>query len=191
MYKLEVNGKYLLIRGNRIKNKYQPIGGVYKFYQEARDFLNSLNFIPDVKVGNIDDTDDLRIKLNGKYLLSFYEWFFSMNNREYDPTREFYEEMIKTGLLPEEKFRNMHYRKIRKHDIGITNSTYHKMHEVIYADIFEVTLTKEQKQLILEAVKKHPDKLILATDEEMIQERTSDSVDTNIGNNAKWLLGKD
>nr|WP_241158244.1 hypothetical protein [Adlercreutzia sp. ZJ138] len=30
LFRIKVGGKYLLIRGNRIKDQYQPVGGVYK-----------------------------------------------------------------------------------------------------------------------------------------------------------------
>lgn len=36
-------------------------------------------------MGNTNETDDLRINIKGKNLLSFMEWFLSMKDREYDP----------------------------------------------------------------------------------------------------------
>ena len=44
-------------------------------------------------MGNVDETDDLRIFIKGRYLLKFMEWFDSMKDREYDPYREFCEEL--------------------------------------------------------------------------------------------------
>ena len=35
LFKIQIDGKYLLIKGNRLKNQYQPVGGVYKYYPEA------------------------------------------------------------------------------------------------------------------------------------------------------------
>lgn len=87
-----------MVRGNRIKRQYQPVGGVYKYYDEARPALERLEFKPNIKMGNTDETDDLRIWIKGKYLLKFMDWFMSMENREYDPCREFKEELIDTGF---------------------------------------------------------------------------------------------
>ena len=56
IYRIEIDGKYLLVRGRRMKDRYQPIGGVYKFYEEAKPFLNSIKFQPDTMVGNTDET---------------------------------------------------------------------------------------------------------------------------------------
>lgn len=192
LYKIEVEGKYLLVRGHRMKDRYQPVGGVYKFYPEAREFLNSIHYQPDTMVGNFEDTDDLRIRIKGKHLLAFMDWFLSMKNREYDPTREFYEELIQTGMLPEEPFRHLQYRKVYVHNNGVTKSIVpERIPEVIYADIFEVTLNNEQIKLVKAALASHPNDLCLATPDEMKSRRFNGSVIMNLGNNVPWLLGEE
>ena len=40
LFRIEVDGKYLLVRGHRMNNQFQPIGGVYKVYDEGKSFLN-------------------------------------------------------------------------------------------------------------------------------------------------------
>lgn len=190
LYRIELDGKYLLVRGNRMKDRYQPIGGVYKFYPEAKDFLNFIDYVSDTKMKNHDETDDLRIQISGKNLLKFYDWFLSMKNREYDPSREFYEEVIQDGTLPEEFFRHLKYRKVKIHNKGITWSEFLGIHEVLYADIFEVTLDDKQKEIIRCAVKEHPEKLCLASADEMRCRRYGDSVEANLGTNVPWLLGE-
>lgn len=192
LYRIEVDGKYLLVRGHRMKNRYQPIGGVYKFYQEARPFLNSIHFQPDTMVGNTDETDDLRVRIKGKHLLSFMDWFLRMEDREYGPEREFYEELIAQGFLPEEAFRHLHYRKVKVHNKGITKAPIpNSIDEVIYADIFEVTLTDRQKRLVQKALSDYPDDLCLASPEEMKSRRFDGSIEMNLGNNVPWLLGEE
>lgn len=192
LYRIEVDGKYLLVRGHRMMDRYQPIGGVYKFYQEARPFLNSIHFQPDTMVGNIDETDDLRIRIKGKYLLSFMDWFLKMEDREYGPDREFYEELIATGFLPEEEFRHLRYRKVKVHNKGITKAPVpDRIDEVIYADIFEVTLTDKQKNLVQKALTDHLNDLCLASLEEMKSRRYDGAVEMNLGNNVPWLLGEE
>lgn len=190
LYKIEVDGRYLLVRGNRMKDRYQPIGGVYKFYPEAKTFLDSIQYVPDTEMKNYDETNDLRIQIKGKNLLKFFDWFTLMKDREYDPYREFYEEVLKDGTLPEEKFRYLKYRKVNIHNKGITWSENLRTYEVVYADIFNVTLDEEQKELVRRAVKEHPEKLCLASPDEMRCRRYADSVEVNLGNNVPWLLGE-
>lgn len=191
LYKIELEGSYLFIRGNRLKDRYQPVGGVYKYYDEAKNFLGEINALPSVKMQNKEDSDDLRLTIKGENYLTFIEWFLSMTNREYDPLREFNEEMIKSGLLPEEKFEYIEYRKIRTHNVGFTYSTPLQMPEVVYADIFELKLNSEQKRALIDAVHEHPDMLCLATSEEIKRRRVNGAVEMNLGNNAPWIIGED
>lgn len=189
LFRIPVNGRYLLVKGSRLKNQYQPVGGVYKYYTEAKPALESFGYRPDIRMGNADEIDDLRIVINGKHLLQFVNWFTSMQNREYDPTREFSEELINTGLIPAEEFSTLEYRKIGIHNAGVQYSKHTNCDELIYADIFELKLSKEQAQAILDAVSAHPDRLCLATAEELKSE-CYNGIEKNIGNNAIWLLGE-
>src|SRR5690242_2262007 len=46
LYRIEMNGKYLLIKSYRIPNTYQPVGGVYKYYDpEAKKALYAMGAI--------------------------------------------------------------------------------------------------------------------------------------------------
>lgn len=189
LFHIQIDGKYLLVKGNRLKNQYQPIGGVYKYYDEAKSTLGSFLFSPDVKMGNHNETDDLRINIKGKFLIEFMKWFLLMKDREYDPCREFREELIETGLLPENKFKIIKYRKIYVHNNGVQYSTFLDCNELLYADIFELKLTEEQKQVILKAVNDNCDLLCLASADE-IKKECFNGINKNIGNNAKWLLGE-
>lgn len=189
IYRIIVDGKYLLIRGNRIKNQYQPIGGVYKYYDEAKPFLGKICANPETSVVGNDEADDLRLRIKAKHLLKFYDWFLCMCDREYDPIREFNEEMIKSNLLPEDYFRYLKYRKVGVHNKGITKSALpNKMQEVIYSDIFELILSPEQEELIRKAVIDNSDILCLVTADEIRNMQRSGNVEMDLSNNAVWLL---
>lgn len=189
LYSIEIDGKYLLVKGNRIDNQFQPVGGVYKFYDEARPELEKFKYTLDTRMKNNNDPNDLRIRIKGKYLLKFMQWFKSMKDREYDPRRELEEELIKTGLIPELFLKEIKYRKKYTHNNGITYSTYLQCDEYLYSDIFELKLNDEQKQLIKDSVLTHPDELCLASIDE-IKKQCYDGIKKNIGNNAIWLLGE-
>ena len=189
LYSIELDGKYLLVKGNRIDNQFQPVGGVYKFYDEAKPELEKFKYTLDTCMNNNDDPNDLRIRIKGRYLLKFMQWFQSMNDREYDPRRELEEELITTGLIPESFLKGIKYRKKYTHNNGIKFSTHLQCDEFLYSDIFELKLNDEQKQLIKESVSAHPNELCLALTEE-IKRQCYDGINENIGNNAIWLLGE-
>ena len=189
LYRIQVDGKYLLVKGNKLKKQYQPVGGVYKYYDEAKPILESFNFRPDTKMGNTTETDDLRIYIKGKHLLHFVKWFNSMKDREYGPLREFREELILSKLLPEDVFSSFEYRKIYVHNKGVVYSPYMQCDEFVYADIFDIKLSNPQKSAIKHAVEKHPDLLCLASADELKSE-CYNGIEKNLGNNSKWLLGE-
>lgn len=140
-------------------------------------------------MGNTTETDDLRIYISGKHLLDFMQWFRSMKDREYDPKREFYEELVASKLLPMDVFSNVEYRKVYIHNNGVKHSVFMQCEELVYADIFEIKLTEHQKSAIRQAVKEHPDLLCLASADELKRE-CYNGIEKNLGNNSKWLLGE-
>ena len=94
-------------------------------------------------------------------------------------------------LYTKQIIKNIKYRKFAVHNKGITDSIVPGgKKEVIYADIFELSLTDDQKTLIKEAVDKNSE-LCLATVEEIRKRQYNNSVEMNISNNARWLLNED
>ena len=64
LYRIEVNGKYLLIKRHKKDSPgYQPVGGAYKYLKdETRELFNRLDIEPCNKVPRDEDTEnDLRI----------------------------------------------------------------------------------------------------------------------------------
>lgn len=70
LFRIELNGNYLLVRGGRYPDQFQPVGGVYKFNPSAKDAfrrwsVESDDFVP---IDNVS-RDDLRIRIPGRHLL--------------------------------------------------------------------------------------------------------------------------
>lgn len=79
LYRIEVNGKYLLVKSNRLPDTYQPVGGVYKYFNpEGRRQLEELGMVTDNHIDNDEVSEyDLRIKLQERrQITSFLKWFF-------------------------------------------------------------------------------------------------------------------
>lgn len=139
LYKIEVQGKYLLVKSRNIQNAYQPVGGVYKYFDpEAKVFLNSISVITDNSIPNDDINErDLRVKMtNRKNIKAFLKWFFSNSQREIDPWREFYEELVATGLLSNNNFQYIHYEKVGQHFEPIHFDTFYHIDTFKYVDIY-------------------------------------------------------
>ena len=59
LFRIRYNNKYLLIRGNRI-DQYQPIGGVYKYYDSFNGLKENLE-LKDVSESHVYENGELRL----------------------------------------------------------------------------------------------------------------------------------
>ena len=91
MCRIVIDSKYLLIlnQNRRKKNYYQlsPIGGAITI--DSWDCLSSSTIDPEIA-----DSNDLRFYINVSQVHDFRAWFYSRENREQDPFREIYEELV-------------------------------------------------------------------------------------------------
>ncbi|MBK1439973.1 hypothetical protein JHJ32_08255 [Parapedobacter sp. ISTM3] len=171
LFRIEMNGKYLLIKRHKKDNPgYQPVGGAYKYLKEEnRELFDRLGIEPCNHVPRDEDTEnDLRIIIKRrKNLIAFLRWFESRKNREMDPTREFREELIDANLLPEGIFRHIKYVFIGKHVEGVLKSPIYPTDELRYADIYELrTENDAQKHAILDLINRN-ESIYFATPDEI------------------------
>ncbi|MBK6484044.1 MAG: hypothetical protein IPG01_13150 [Chitinophagaceae bacterium] len=177
LYRIEVNGKYLLIKSHRFNDRYQPIGGVYKYFEpEGKTDLLMLGAVTDSGIDNDEDSEgDLRIKLSDRRtLFQFIKWFRKGKHREIDPWREFYEELVRPGHLSANNFSYMQYEIIgQDFSKRLKLSPHFKIDEFMYADIYRVKcMNLQQETELRELVKRECEDFIWATGDEILQGRT-------------------
>jgi hypothetical protein len=169
LFRIRSSGRYLLMQGARYPGQYQPIGGVYKFFPSAAPGLRSKFALLDDDLLPVDQTSDgdLRIRIPGKHLIKFLNWFDSGFGRECTPAREFHEELIASGFLNASDFPFLKPQYCGRHLEPIRYSDYAKSSELLVADIYELILTDAQLSAIEAAVTAHSDKLIWATSDQI------------------------
>lgn len=150
LFRIQIDNKYLLIKGNRIE-QFQPIGGVYKYYNSFGDKYNQMQLRQDDD-SNFYENGDLRIYVKGKFLQKFLNWFDSKENREYTVEREFREELVKSGVLQEEILKDVRFEYVRRVNRGIEFSPHFKCFQVLIFDIFNVHIDNTNA---LEQIKKY------------------------------------
>lgn len=151
LFRIQVDGTYFLIRGNK-KKKFQPVGGVYQKYDGSKAILKNIFQEDDeMKKGN---EKDLRGKVKGKDLRKFIQWFESRQDREITCHREFYEELINSGILNKEHFEELHYSYLGTHKTNIFTSEYYGK-EFLLADIYELELDENKKKEFLKLKEKY------------------------------------
>lgn len=178
LFRIEVNGKYVLIKRHKKDNRgFQPVGGCYKYLKEEnRELFDKLGVEPCNHVPRDEETEnDLRVIIRKrKNLLAFLKWFESRKNRELDPYREFCEELITPGLLPKEDFRHIKYVFIGKHIEGVLKSPIYPQDELRYADVFELRPENDAQRKAIVSLMNRTDEILFATPFE-IHKRASQS----------------
>ncbi len=145
LFKIKIDDNYLLVK-NSHRLSYQPVGGVYKRTNESDNFLNSILFNEDEKLTNGKTCDkDLRIHIKGKHLKRYLNWYNKNIEREISHAREFYEELITTGILSSNLFPYPTYSFKKRIHTPLKWSRPFHCYELLIYDILE--LTPNEKQL--------------------------------------------
>lgn len=141
LFRIRYNNKYLLIRGNRI-DQYQPIGGVYKYYDSFNGLKENLE-LKDESESHFYENGDLRLVTTGKYLVKFLDWFDTKKNREITVIRELIEELEPSGISIENLIKQSQIEYLKTVKEPITFSTHFQIDELKIFEIFEVKIPKE------------------------------------------------
>ena len=141
LFRIRYNNKYLLIKGNRI-DQYQPVGGVYKYYDSFNGLKENLE-LKDESESHFYENGDLRLVTIGKHLVKFLDWFDTKKNREITVIRELIEELEPSGISIENLIKQSQVEYLKTVKEPITFSTHFQMDELKIFEIFEVKIPKE------------------------------------------------
>lgn len=184
LFRIKVDGKYFLVQNTRT-NKYQPVGGTYKFYKEEAKYLGDNipvendDRIPVDKITNCD----YRLLVKNKYLRKFIRRFNKTQHRENisNLSREFIEEIFSTGVLDKNEFGDLSYKYCGRHMTNVEYGSVFSHYELLLADIIEVQLSGEQEELFRNLMDKDCNKYLFATADEIkslgVMYRTNKLVD--------------
>lgn len=186
VFRIRIDERYLLVRGNRFRDQFQPVGGVYKYFDQALKLFDELHVTPDLKMRDNDSRFDLRVRVPFENKYKFLDWFWSCKHREITPWREFVEELVETNILPGKYFGSIKFEHLKTHVGEPHYSEQLECVEVLIADVFD-TLPDDNQKEVLKG-------LISAKSEEFIWVDASSiktlgfNAGVTIGSNAKWLL---
>lgn len=161
LFRIRIEDKYLLIKGNRI-NQYQPVGGVYKYFDSFKGKYDDWE-ITHEKDKDFYENGDLRIYIKGKYLNDFIKWIDTNQNRECDCKREFIEELVHPGYVALTDLSLVNFEFIKRINSGIHYSKQFKCKEVLIFDVYEVNCLSEDSVAKLQEISKNTNDLVLAS----------------------------
>lgn len=191
LYRIRIDNEYLLVKSGRF-DQYQPVGGVYKAHPSSSGDRGKLEVLDDdLLVPDDVSESDLRVRVPGKNLMAFVRWFEEGRGRETDGWREFYEELVATGILPGDDFRFVKYDVVRRYWHPLRYSPWAESKELLVADILELLPTDEQADHLRDLKLREDPRYIWAT-EEQVRRRgaTSGSAEQKIqiAEHAAWTI---
>lgn len=161
LIRIKVNNKYLLVKSGHKRNLFGPVGGVYHI--EKTDYIfNKLGFYRDETPG---DSADIRGRIKGKNITKFIKWFDLKKERETTPNREFYEELVNSGILDINLFGEPDFVFVGTKYDGISFSDPYHCYELKRFDIYELTIDDKQEK-VLQSIRSNKS-IFLATKEEI------------------------
>lgn len=168
LFRIKVGDKYFLVKNGRGTQKFQPVGGAYKYYDSERKVLSSKFHIVDDDNIPIDESseNDYRFFVHANDLPRFIEHFDDTIERERlsNLSREFNEELVKSGIVD---FTHIEYRYCGRHFTEILYSRYFQCYELLMADVVELILTKTQEDALRSLMSEKSDKYYFASSEEI------------------------
>lgn len=136
---------------------------MFKRFPEANQTLAGLGVLDDDAMAiDTSSEQDLRIRVPATSLVAFLRWYESGKQREVETWREFYEEMLRPGLVPAEIFPHLMMRHLRQHRTPIRWSDHFQCWELLLAEIVEPILTPEQRDALEETKSVSGDHLLWA-----------------------------
>ncbi|MEV7312739.1 hypothetical protein AB0N56_07365 [Streptomyces microflavus] len=145
LFRIVIDGKYLLIRGSRYPNQFQPVGGVHKVSPQGSTSLSAMGVTGDDLIPVDPGSDgDIRVRVPGGDIVRFFRWFESREGREDSPWREFQEELLAAGILPADKFPHIMHNYVRRDVDKIRYSPWADSLEILVADVYELVPTPQQ-----------------------------------------------
>lgn len=171
LFRIKVDGKYLLVKNSRGTGKFQPVGGVYKFKdEEARYLRQEFSSEDDDKIP-VDESSkgDYRLQFKNQHLRKFVRRFNRTKNRENieNLSREFKEELFGVGMLKQDSFGPLTYTYCGRHMTELKYGEHFQCYELLLADVVHVELTMEQEQKFRELMGRVSEKYTFASDEEI------------------------
>lgn len=187
LFRIKDGDQYLLIKGNRI-DQYQPVGGVYKYYKSFQETYNSLGITPERK-RTFFENNDLRVYMLGKSVMGFIHWFNTSKNREYNVTREFYEEIIKPGYLPMDTLVKAKFEYIKQTHSKLHYSEAFQCEEILIHDIYDVKLNDDDLVKLRDKIRNGEKQILFVNQNDIQQEAVNiDGLDVKIGSHTKSIL---
>lgn len=171
LFRIKIEGKYLLVKNSKISNQYQPIGGVYKKFESFKTISDELG-VTEEKKPNFRVPDDLRVYVQSKNTIKFVKWFHTRKNREFNVIREFFEEIIDKNILEVQNLKDIEFEFIKTYNSGLHYTEQFGSYEILLHDIFDVRIKSHDAEKLKQYVDSSSDNYLILVEQTDIQRKT-------------------
>lgn len=169
LFRIYINGKYLLVLDEQGRNTFQPVGGVYKYTDDS--ILEKTHATQCMRFGTNSDLDyDLRLIVPRNKVSKFKRWYFSEKGRECQTNlyREFKEEILdRIDTIDPQIFEQIEYRCCGS-NIEIDRMGENDL-QIRIADIVELIPTPQQAKAFTKLMQQESSVYRFATKEEIYE----------------------
>ena len=169
LFRIKIDDTYLLTKDEQGRDTFQPVGGVYKYLDDA--ILSRFNATQCTRFGFTSDLDgDLRLIVPRKDIKKFHKWYNKEISQERETIhnlfREFKEELLdRIPQLNPQTFTKLRYKYCGQH---IHPSRYLNDMQIHYADVVEIIFSREQLREMLALKNQESGLYRFATREEIL-----------------------
>jgi len=195
LFRIEVNGKYMLVK-NRKRDYYQLVGGAYKAFDSAKPFFKKYRVNPDKQFTTSHGVakSDLRFMVPGRHVLKMIDWFHSQKDRETSQWREFCEELLTTGILDKHLFRYVDYSYSCVVQTPMRKAKRLPNQEILIFEIYDLLPNTEQQAELEQLFKKGDTVQVKWASRNLIEtlgtDHTSEVTTYEIGAHTKWAVNE-
>lgn len=169
LYRIKLGNKYFLVKNSRGTEKYQPVGGVYKFNSSEKEALKKRFHIMEDNKVTVDNSsrNDYRLRMQNQFLVDIVDRFNSADadrERINNVSREFKEELVESGIL---RWDTISYRYCGRHMTELKFGEHFQYYELLLADIIELQPTDQQLEDLQNLMERESEQYCFVSKEEI------------------------
>ena len=169
LYRIKLGNKYFLVKNSRGTEKYQPVGGVYKFNSSEKEALKKRFHIMEDNKVTVDNSsrNDYRLRMQNQFLVDIVDRFNSADadrERINNVSREFKEELVESGIL---RWDTISYRYCGRHMTELKFGEHFQYYELLLADIVELQPTDQQLEDLQNLMERESEQYCFVSKEEI------------------------
>ncbi len=189
LYRIYLNGNYLLVYNTKNTKQLQPVGGAYKKYGDDKLFHSWGVRYSKRKEENTNKFNDLRFYVEGRHCYDVINWFKKKKEREINVFREFKEELLDNNILNFKIFSSFACKFIKREYELLKWNNYYNCYEIKIFDIVELIPNEIQLDDLKRIFKRNQSNYAFVSRKEILSKKfVKNGKEYTIGKHTRYIL---